>query len=304
MFSIIYDYLSKNAVLLLCLAMLGWAGNTIAGRLSTGEISPMMVVSLRWFIITLFLLLFLNKGIANSFIAIKGKILWLLLMGGLGMTCFNSLFYIAAQNTSAINLGIIQGVMPAIILIGSVLFFKEKVNSVKFFGLLISFFGVVIVVSKGDFQIIISLTINLGDVVMFLALFFYAGFTLGLRFKPEIDPLVLMAYFSFSALISSIPLVMIEAFLGYSQFPSNTNAWLTIIYIAFVPSFLAQVFFIKGVELIGPSQAGLFINILPIFAAILGVIILGESLQMYHFISLVVVLTGVYTFMVFGDDQK
>ena len=304
MFSIIYDYLSKNAVLLLCLAMLGWAGNTIAGRLSTGEISPMMVVSLRWLIITLFLLLLLNKGIANSFIAIKGKILWLLLMGGLGMTCFNSLFYIAAQNTSAINLGIIQGVMPAIILIGSVLFFKEKVNIVKLFGLLISFFGVVIVVSKGDFQIIISLTVNLGDVVMFLALFFYAGFTLGLRFKPEIDPLVLMAYFSFSALISSIPLVMLEAFLGYSQFPSNTNAWLTIIYIAFVPSFLAQIFFIKGVELIGASKAGLFINILPIFAAILGVIILGESLQMYHFISLVVVLTGVYTFMVFGDDHK
>ena len=304
MFSIIYDYLSKNAVLLLCLAMLGWAGNTIAGRLSTGEISPMMVVSLRWFIITLFLLLLLNKGIANSFIAIKGKILWLLLMGGLGMTCFNSLFYIAAQNTSAINLGIIQGVMPAIILIGSVLFFKERVNIVKLFGLLISFFGVVIVVSKGDFQIIISLTVNLGDVVMFLALFFYAGFTLGLRFKPEIDPLVLMAYFSFSALISSIPLVMLEAFLGYSRFPSNTNAWLTIIYIAFVPSFLAQIFFIKGVELIGASKAGLFINILPIFAAILGVIILGESLQMYHFISLVVVLTGVYTFMVFGDDHK
>ena len=304
MFSIIYNSLSKNAVLLLCLAMLGWAGNTIAGRLSTGEISPMMVVSLRWFIITLFLLLLLNKGIANSFIAIKGKIFWLFLMGGLGMTCFNSLFYIAAQNTSAINLGIIQGVMPAIILIGSVLFFKEKVNIVKLFGLLISFFGVVIVVSKGDFQIIISLTVNLGDVVMFLALFFYAGFTLGLRFKPEIDPLILMAYFSFSALISSIPLVMLEAFLGYSQFPSNTNAWLTIIYIAFVPSFLAQIFFIKGVELIGASQAGLFINILPIFAAILGVIILGESLQMYHFISLVVVLTGVYTFMVFGDDHK
>lgn len=304
MFSIIYESLSKNAILLLCLAMLGWAGNTIAGRLSTGEISPMMVVSLRWFIITVFLLVLLNKGIVNSFIAVKGKILWLLLMGGLGMTCFNALFYIAAQNTSAINLGIIQGVMPAIILIGSVLFFKEKVNIVKLSGLLISFFGVVIVVSKGDFQIIISLTVNLGDVVMFLALFFYAGFTLGLRFKPEIDPLVLMAYFSFSALISSIPLVILEAFLGHSQFPSNTNAWLTIIYIAFVPSFLAQIFFIKGVELIGPSQAGLFINILPIFAAILGVVILGESLQFYHFISLVVVLTGVYTFMVFGDDRK
>ena len=124
------------------------------------------------------------------------------------------------------------------------------------------------------------------------------------RFLTEIDPLVLMAYFSFSALISSVPLVGLELIFGYSQIPSNLNAWLTIMYIAFVPSFLAQIFFIKGVELIGASQAGLFINILPIFAAILGVIILGESLQIYHFISLVVVLTGVYTFMAFGDNEK
>ncbi len=304
MFSSIYSSLSKNAVLLLSLAMLGWAGNTIAGRLSTGEISPMIVVALRWLIITIFLTLLLNKKIMNSLSFFKGKVLWLFLMGGLGMTCFNALFYIAAQKTSAINLGIIQGVMPAIILTGSVIFFSEKVNITKICGLFISFFGVVIVVSKGDFQAIINFAINLGDVVMFLALFFYAGFTLGLRFKPEIDPLVLMTYFSFSALISSLPLVTLEIFSGYSQLPSNTNAWLTIIYIAFVPSFLAQIFFIKGVELIGPSKAGLFINILPIFAAILGVIILGESLKWYHFISLLVVLTGVYTFMVFGDDNK
>ncbi len=304
MISPIYKFLSRNAIFLLCLAMLGWAGNTIAGRLSTGEISPMLVVFLRWFIITIFLSLILYTKIIRSFTVLKGKLRWLLLMGGLGMTCFNSLFYIAAQNTSAINLGIIQGVMPAIILTGAVLFFKEKINYVKLCGLFISFFGVVIVVSKGDFQRIIGLTINLGDVVMFFALFFYAGFTLGLRYKPEINPLVLMAYFSFSALISSVPLVTVEAFFGYSQLPSNTNAWITILYIAFVPSFLAQIFFIKGVELIGPSKAGLFINILPIFAAILGVIILGESLQMYHFISLVVVLTGVYTFMVFGDEKK
>ena len=300
----LYKFLSRNAIFLLSLAMLGWAGNTIAGRLSTGEISPMMVVFLRWFIITTFLSFLLYKKIIKSFVFLKGKIVWVFLMGGLGMTCFNSLFYIAAQNTSAINLGIIQGFMPGLILTGSVLFFKEKVNFVKLCGLFISFFGVIVIISKGDFQTIVDLTINLGDVVMFLALFFYAGFTLGLRYKPELDPLVLMAYFSFGALIFSVPLVWLEFIFGYSQLPSNTNAWLTIFYIAFVPSLLAQIFFIKGVELIGASQAGLFINILPIFAAILGVIILGESLQIYHFTSLVVVLSGVYTFMVFGNPKK
>ena len=98
--------------------MLGWAGNTIAGRISTGEISPMVVVFLRWFIISIFLILFLNKKLISSLKPIRRKFVWLGLMGSLGLTGFNSLFYIAAQNTTAINLGIIQGIMPAIILLG------------------------------------------------------------------------------------------------------------------------------------------------------------------------------------------
>ena len=118
---------------------------------------------------------------------------------------------------------------------------------------------------------------------MLCACFFYSGFTLGLKNKPVIDPIVLMTFFSFSALIFSLPLVIIEYYLGGTQLPATGIAWLTILYIAFIPSFLAQVFFIRGVELVGASKAGLFINFLPIFAAILGVLLLGESLYLYHF---------------------
>ena len=244
--------------------MLGWAGNTIAGRMSTGEISPMVVVFLRWFIISIFLLLFLNQKLIASIKLIRGKFLWLCLMGSLGLTGFNALFYIAAQNTTAINLGIIQGIMPAIILVGSVIIFKETVNITKITGLVIAFLGVLIVVSQGDYERVILLSFNYGDIVMLCACFFYSGFTLGLKKKPIIDPLVLMTYFSMSALIFSLPLLITEYFLGSTQLPTTRIAWLTILYIAFVPSFLAQVFFIRGVELIGASKAGLFINFLPI----------------------------------------
>ena len=297
-------FIVNNGVLLLCLAMLGWAGNTIAGRMSTGEISPMIVVFLRWFIISIFLILYLNKKLILSFKSISRKLLWLCLMGSLGLTGFNALFYIAAQNTTAINLGIIQGIMPAIILVGSVIIFKEEVNITKVTGLIIAFFGVLIVVSQGDYKRVILLSFNYGDIVMLFACFFYSGFTLGLKNKPVIDPIVLMTYFSLSALIFSIPLVITEYYLGFTQLPSTCTAWLTILYIAFVPSFLAQVFFIRGVELIGASKAGLFINFLPIFAAILGVLLLSEKLYVYHLISLFIVLLGVYLFMVIGDKPK
>ena len=284
--------------------MLGWAGNTVAGRMSTGEISPMVVVFLRWFIISIFLILFLNKKLILSFKLISGKLVWLCLMGSLGLTGFNALFYIAAQNTTAINLGIIQGIMPAIILVGSVIMFKEAVNFTKVTGLIIAFFGVLVVVSQGDYERVILLSFNYGDLVMLCACFFYSGFTLGLKNKPVIDPIVLMTYFSLSALIFSIPLLIIEYYLGLNQFPATGTAWLTILYIAFVPSFLAQIFFIRGVELVGASKAGLFINFLPIFAAILGVLLLGERLFVYHLIALFIVLLGVYLFMVIGDKEK
>ena len=284
--------------------MLGWAGNTVAGRMSTGEISPMVVVFLRWFIISIFLILFLNKKLILSFKLISGKLVWLCLMGSLGLTGFNALFYIAAQNTTAINLGIIQGIMPAIILVGSVIIFKEAVNITKVAGLIIAFFGVLVVVSQGDYERVILLSFNYGDLVMLCACFFYSGFTLGLKNKPVIDPIVLMTYFSLSALIFSIPLLITEYYLGLIQVPATSTAWLTILYIAFVPSFLAQIFFIRGVELVGASKAGLFINFLPIFAAILGVLLLGERLYVYHLISLFIVLLGVYLFMVIGDKEK
>ncbi len=284
--------------------MLGWAGNTIAGRVSTGEMSPMVVVFLRWFIISVFLICFLNKKLISSFKSISKKLVWLCLMGSLGLTGFNALFYIAAQNTTAINLGIIQGIMPAIILVGSVIIFKEVVNITKVVGLIIAFFGVLVVVSQGDYERVILLSFNYGDIVMLSACFFYSGFTLGLKNKPVIDPIVLMTYFSLSALIFSIPLLIIEYYLGLIQVPATSTAWLTILYIAFVPSFLAQIFFIRGVELVGASKAGLFINFLPIFAAILGVLLLGERLFVYHLISLFIVLLGVYLFMVIGDKEK
>ena len=284
--------------------MLGWAGNTIAGRLSTGEMSPMVVVFLRWFIISIFLILFLNKKLIENLKSISRKFVWLSLMGSLGLTGFNALFYIAAQNTTAINLGIIQGIMPAIILLGSVILFKEAVNITKVTGLIIAFLGVLVVVSQGDYYRLILLSFNYGDIVMLCACFFYSGFTLGLKNKPVIDPIVLMTYFSLSALTFSFPLLILEYYLGVVQLPTSRTAWLTIFYIAFVPSFLAQVFFIRGVELVGASKAGLFINFLPIFAAILGVLLLGERLYIYHLISLFVVLLGVYLFMLLGDKEK
>ena len=141
-------------------------------------------------------------------------------------------------------------------------------------------------------------------IIVFFSCFLYSGFTLGLRKKPNIDPFVLMFFFSITAFIASFPGILIENHLNLINWPNNKNDFLIIIYIALVPSLIAQLFFIRGVELIGADKASLFINLVPVFSAFLGIIILNEKLQFFHLVSLIVILFGIYLFMVLGENYK
>ena len=95
------------------------------------------------------------------------------------------------------------------------------------------------------------------------------------------------------ACIASIPGAIFEVISGHAKMPTGYN-WLLLGYIAFVPTLMAELFYLRGVELIGPARAGIFINLVPIFAAILAVLVLSESFQLFHAISLVLVLVGIY----------
>ena len=113
-----------------------------------------------------------------------------------------------------------------------------------------------------------------------------------------------MFFFSLTALIASFPGILIENHLNLINWPNKQNDFFIIIYIALVPSLIAQLFFIRGVELIGADKASLFINLVPVFSAFLGIIILNEKLQIFHFFSLIVILFGIYLFMVLGENYK
>jgi drug/metabolite transporter (DMT)-like permease len=92
---------------------------------------------------------------------------------------------------------------------------------------------------------------------------------------------------------SSLPLVGMEMIQGTAQFPTP-KGWLILLYVAFLPSLLSQIFFIRGVELIGPARAGLFVNLVPVFGALLAVVLLGEPFALYHAIGLALVLGGIW----------
>ena len=284
-----------NAHFLLTLTSLFWAFNTIAGRAAVGEVSPLLVVSIRWFFVSILLTFLCRKELFETWKVLKYRLKWLVIMGLFGFTSFNSFYYIAAHDTIAINLGLVQGTMPAFIIIISRMWLKEKINIPQLLGVIITFIAVLLVVSSGNPYALMKLQLNKGDIVMIFACTLYAVYAVGLRKKPNIGALVLLTFFSYVAFIGSLPGLFYETFTSNLVLPGIKGIIILSIIIIF-PSFLAQIFFMKGVEKIGPARSGLYTNLVPVFVSILAVLFLGELFKLYHLISLILIFLGIYMF--------
>ena len=290
-----FRHLYASAPLMLILATLGWGSNTIAGRLAVGEVSPMMLIFLRWGFVVLMIAAISGRAMMADWGIIRKKVKWIFLMGGCGLSLFNALFYMAAHSTSAINLGIIQSIMPAMILVGSFFLFGSRINKMQMVGVALTFVGCIVVITKGSIDYLLLLTFSSGDLLMLVACLFYAGYSLGLKNRPDVSGIVMIGYFSIAAFIMTIPLVIMEMLIVGLRAPTQ-QGWGIIVYIAIMPSFLSQIFFMRGVDLVGPSSAGLYANLVPIFSAFLAAIILNESFNMYHLLAMIIVFAGIATF--------
>jgi drug/metabolite transporter (DMT)-like permease len=282
-----------RAYLLLTLTTLFWAGNAIAARMAVGEVSPMLLIALRWFGTVALLFAVGGAQLRRDWPLLRPRLPYLAVMGFVGLTVFNALFYLAAHETSAVNIGILQGAMPVLVLLGSVALFRARLGALQVAGVTITMVGVVLVVSKGDLAVLAALDLNQGDLLMLLASLCYAAYTLGLRNRPQVSPISVLTVISAAAAVATLPFAVVEAQMGRTIWP-GVEGWAVVTYVTVFPSVLAQLFFMKGVSLIGPARAGVFINLVPVFAAILAVAILGEAFRWYHLGAIVLVLSGIW----------
>lgn len=284
---------NRMAYLLLAFTALCWGGNAVFGRLAVGEVSPMLVVFLRWLGVLLLLVAFARNDLRRDWPVLRTHLPFLATMGVLGYTVFNALFYLAAHTTTAVNIGIIQGSIPVFVLVGAFLAYGTRVTGLQVIGVLVTLTGVVTVASGGSLETLLGLTFRSGDLMMVLACFFYGSYAVGLRRRPQSSALSLFAVMAGAALLASVPLVLAEAVMGDFRAPS-LQGWIVVGLITIFPSFLAQLAFIQGVAAIGPGRAGIFVNLVPIFAAFLAVVFLNEDFEFFHALALLLVLGGIY----------
>ena len=282
----------RSPILLLVLTTLIWAGHSVVARLAVGEIGPMTLTCLRWALALAPILLAARASLRRDWPTLRRRWRYLAVMGGLGYTTFNALFYFAAHFTSALNLSIIQGAMPALVLIGARMFLGVRFTGLQALGALITMAGVVAIAAQGNLARLAALEFNLGDVMMVVAVVLYAGYTIALRERPAVSGLSLLAGMAVAACLTSLPLMVWEvAREGFK--PPNVAGFLTLAYVALGPAFLSQLFYMRGVELIGPGRAGVFVNLVPAFGAIMAVALLGEPFALYHVVALVLVVGGI-----------
>ncbi len=282
---------TARAYLLLTMTTFFWGCNSVLARIAVGEVSPMLIVSLRWLGVMI-LFVFAWRVICREWGKLRPHLLVLFLMGALGLSAFNALFYLAAHTTTALNIGIIQGIVPVFLLVGAWFLYRVPVSLLQGLGAIITIFGVCIVASAGDLEKLASLSINQGDYFLLFGCVLYSGYALVLRRFADVSAVSLFAVVSVAAFIASLPLSLAELYLGSFQWPTR-KGWIVMILITLLPSFLAQVFFIRGVKELGAGRAGIFVNLVPVFSSILAVSVLGEPFRVYHAVALILVIGGI-----------
>lgn len=280
--------------LLLTLCAVFWAGHTVAARLAITEIQPFMLTTLRWVAVAAALWPFYGAEIRahwkGEIRPRLGAIVWL---GIAGMTGFNALYYFAAHYTSAINLGILQGSLPIFVLAGAYLAHGARASLVQWLGVLVTALGVVVVATRGAPLSILEVDFNTGDLAMVAACAVYAAYTVALRDRPAMPATAFFALLALIAALTSLPLMALEIYVKGFRMPT-ANGLLIALWIAVFPSFVAQVFYLRGVDLIGPARAGVFINLVPVIAAALAVALIAEPFAPFHAAALALVIGGIW----------
>ena len=287
------DRLYQWPGVLLTLTAVFWAGNTVAGRLAVGHITPMMLVLLRWVLVLAVLWPLYGREVRAHWPEIRPRLGKIASMAFVGFTGFNVLYYMAAHTTSAINIGILQGSIPVVVLAGAFLMHRTRVKLVQIAGVLITSIGVVVVATQGAPLAILEIGLNKGDLAMLGACVLYAFYTVALRDRPQMPGAAFFTLLALIAAATSLPLLAVEAMLLGFAWPS-WQGWLVTLYVAIFPSCLAQLFYLRGVDLIGPGRAGVFVNLVPVFAAILAVALIAEPFAAFHAVALALVIGGIW----------
>ncbi len=283
------------AYILLIMAALFWSGNFIVGKFATFyEIPPLTLNVLRWISVWILLIPFTYKEIFNNFSYIKKNILIIGLMGILSISTFNSVVYVALNYTQVINAVLVLAAIPAATIVISSIMKVDNTNYFQIFGLILSIFGIGYIISNGEIDRIVSLNFNKGDLWMLVCVLTWSLFsTLLKKYNFKFSQFTLLHLMVSVGILFLIPQYYYEQSIGLGVIYNKTFL-LILFYVVIFPAIAAYYCWQKGVSILGPNKATMFVQLMPLFSISMAIIIFNEKFALYHFAGAVFIVSGIY----------
>lgn len=289
--------ITPSTALLLTIAPLMWAGNAIVGRSVNALVPPLTLNFFRWSIAALILLPF------ASWIFRRNSELWthwrrFALLGLLGVGLYNSLQYLALKTSSPINVTLVAASMPVWMLMIGSMFFGVRVSAKQALGAVMSIAGVLLVLSRGELQQLLALRLVPGDILMILAAIIWSFYS-WLLTLPK-DPTQIRAdWIAFLLAQVAFGAVWSGAFSAAEWTVTDPHivwSWpliAALLFVAIGPAIIALRCWGLGVQRVGPTIAGFFSNLTPLFAALMSAAFLGETPHLYHGLAFLLIVGGI-----------
>lgn len=269
-------------------AVLLWSINIVVTRYAAPFIEPMSISFYRWLFAYLLLTPFVLPKVIQQWAVIQPHLGKLAVLGLFGMVCYQGFAYSAAQHTTATNMGLINALIPIFTIFLSALLLAIRPSRAALLGSLLSLFGISLVITQGEFARLFAGSLQ-GDLLMLIAVFLYAFYGIFLqRWKLQL-PLALSLYVQiFFAVLFHVPLILWAGLDGL-----NASNWAAVGYAAVFPSIFSPFLWMLAIQYLQPNRSSIFMNLMPVFTAMIAVVYLNETWTLYHSIGGVLVLVGV-----------
>ena len=282
------------AYIFLFLAVLFWSGNFLVGKYASyHQIPPFSLNFYRWLFAWLILIPFTYNEVILNKNYIKNNYKFFILLGITSVTVFNSIVYYSLNFTQVISGVLMISTIPVMIMFISSILKIEKANKFQLIGVVLSFLGVITIITKANFEVLRNLNFNKGDLTMVVAMLSWATYSALLKMKKhDVSQLCLLQIIISFGLLFLIPVYIFEFILGY-RIEINLPFTLTLAYVVLFPGLLSFICWIKGISLIGPNRSGIFLHLMPILSAIMAMIIFDERFMFFHVLGALFILSGI-----------
>ena len=288
----------------LTLCVLFWAGNAIVGKMASGHIPAFTLSFWRWIIAFVIILPFGFRAVIREWHFFRSNWKFLCVIAFLSVTIYNTFQYWALNWTSAINVGIVSACLPFLILLLTAIAGHEKINRFQWGGTALAFLGVIYVISRADIDVLVNFRVNLGDGLILIAVIGWAIYSVLLKRVPaHINQLGLLTVLIFLGIFGIIPFYAWDVIQGKTFALTFANA-LILVYVSVFASVLAYVFWNHAVNVGGANLAGIFVNLIPGFIALMAVLFLGERLETFHIIGIGLIFIGIYIATISARHRK